>query len=280
VTGVAVVTLAHGRHEHLAAQHEALARSLRRPDHYVVVAMDDPGIRPATEHGLLRHVVQVPADASGLPLAAARNRGVDHALRHGADVLVLLDVDCLPAPDLVAAFAAACAEDPLTVWSGVVSYLAPPPPGGYPLDALDLLEDPHPARPDPGRGGALRRTDPDLFWSLAFAVSADGWRQSGGFCEDYVGYGGEDTDFGHLVVAAGLEHGVLGDARAYHQWHPVSSPPVEHLDDIVRNAAVFRRRWGRWPMEGWLEAFEARGLVERLDGRWVPALRDVERMSP
>jgi hypothetical protein len=64
--------------------------------------------------------------------------------------------------------------------------------------------------------------------------------------------------------------GWIGDARAYHQWHPVSRPPVEHLDDIVRNAEIYRARWGTTPMLGWLEAFEDRGLVRRGErGRWL-----------
>ncbi|QIG42094.1 glycosyltransferase family 2 protein [Nocardioides anomalus] len=266
---VAVVTLAHGRHEHLAAQHRSLARGSRRPDRYVVVAMDDPSIEPTVRDGLRREVVAVPREPLGLPLAAARNAGVAHALAGGADTVVLLDVDCLAGPDLVAAYAAACATEPATVWSGVVTYLPEPPPGGYDLARLDALDDPHPARPDPGPGHALYGTDPDLFWSLSFAMAASAWGHAGGFCEDYVGYGGEDTDFGHAVVRSGLEHGVLGGARAYHQWHPVSRPPVEHLDDVLRNAALFHERWGRWPMEGWLAAFEERGLAAFRDGRWV-----------
>ena len=269
MTRVAVVTLAHGRHDHLEGQHESLARGSRRPDEYVVAAVDDPALGPATRWGLRRQVVRVPRHALGLPLAAARNRGVAHALAGGADVVVLLDVDCLAGYDLVAAYADACVEEPGTVWSGPVTYLADPPAGGYPLDRLDQLDDPHPARPDPGPSRRLQNADPDLFWSLSFAVSASAWRRVGGFCEEYVGYGGEDTDFGQLVIARGLEHGVLGDARAYHQWHPVASPPVEHLDDVLRNAALFHSRWGRWPMEGWLSAFEERGLAVHRDGRWV-----------
>ena len=81
---------------------------------------------------------------------------------------------------------------------------AAPRAGGYPLDRLDLLDDPHPARPDPGPSRVLAPLDPDLFWSLSFAISRRAWQQVGGFCEDYVGYGGEDTDFGLRVVDAGL----------------------------------------------------------------------------
>ena len=62
----------------------------------------------------------------------------------------------------------------------------------------------------------------------------------------------------------------MGDARTYHQHHPTQEPPVQHLDDILRNGAIFAERWGRWPMGGWLAEFETRGLVERTpDGGWV-----------
>jgi len=53
----------------------------------------------------------------------------------------------------------------------------------------------------------------------------------------------------------------VGGAWAYHQHHPSPDPPVQHLRDIIRNAAVFHRRWGWWPMSGWLHEFERRGLI-------------------
>ena len=64
----------------------------------------------------------------------------------------------------------------------------------------------------------------------------------------------------------------VGGAWAYHQHHPISSPPREHLADIVRNARRFRARWGRWPMEGWLARFAAEGLVE-----WEPGGTTIRR---
>ena len=63
-----------------------------------------------------------------------------------------------------------------------------------------------------------------------------------------------------------------GGATAYHQHHPSENPPVGHLHDIVRNAHIFRRSWGRWPMVGWLEEFARRGLV-RFDGDTLEELR-------
>ena len=265
----AVVTIARGRHEHLRLQHASLASSTRTPDHWVLVAMDDPALHDwPSRQGLRPHVVPIETHPAGLPLAAARNRGAEHATRLGADVLVFLDVDCAAGPDLVGAYADAVAQEPGTVWSGPVTYLDPPGPGGYELASLPDLDAPHPARPAPPPGVRRRDGDPDLFWSLSFALSAEAWRRAGGFHEGYVGYGAEDTDFGRLVLEAGLSLGWDGAARAYHQWHPTESPPRAHLDDILRNGALFHRRWGRWPMSGWLQAFEAEGLVRRRGTGW------------
>ena len=75
------------------------------------------------------------------------------------------------------------------------------------------------------------------------------------------GYGAEDTDFGRKAEMLGIDLAWVGGARAYHQHHPVSDPPVEHLEDILRNGALYARRWGTWPMGGWLNAFEQRGLI-------------------
>jgi N-acetylglucosaminyl-diphospho-decaprenol L-rhamnosyltransferase len=263
---VVVVTIAHGRHDHLALQMESLAACSRPPDEHVVVAMDDAALArwPA-------FVVSLPAASDGLPLAAARNLGVSTALDLAADVVICLDVDCLAGEQLVGAYADAVASDPAVVWSGPVTYLQPPPAAGYDLSAMPSLDDPHPARPAPAPGGVEIDDRWELFWSLSFACSPSAWRRTGGFCEDYVGYGGEDTDFGRVASGRGLRLGWVGSARAYHQWHPVSDPPVEHLDDILRNGATFYERWGSWPMEGWLAEFERRGLVRKQGETWLRA---------
>lgn len=265
----AVITLVKGRRNHLVNQHRALLGSTLAPDHYVVVAIDDPEVREWQPDGALRPlVVSMSGGADGLPLAAARNLGARSAIDLGADLLVFLDVDCLPSVDLVTAYAAvACREQtPSQVLCGPVAYLPPPPPGGYDLDALDDIADPHPARPAPAPGEVVvARDGHHLFWSLSFALRTEVWTRLGGFDEAYVGYGAEDTDFGQRVAGAGLPLTWVGSACAYHQYHPVSDPPIEHVEDIVRNANRFRDRWGFWPMTGWLDAFAARGLVE-LDG--------------
>jgi GT2 family glycosyltransferase len=259
----AVITVAHGRHRHLELQTTAWRRSTVTPDVRCVVALDDAGV--ATAAGPDCDTVEFNArDARGLPIAAARNAGADRALQHGAELLVFLDVDCLPGDSMLARYQAAYASVGAGVLlGGPVTYLPPPASSGYRLDALPALTRPHPARPDPAPGTLVAATDYDLFWSLSFAIAADTWRRLGGFCVDYVGYGGEDTDFAAVAQSAGIGFSWVGGAHAYHQHHPVSDPPVEHLEAIVRNASIFRRRWGRWPMTGWLDEFERLGLITR-----------------
>jgi len=254
---IALITIASGRHAHLAAQEAAVRRGTRLPEVRVVVAMDDPAIAAVVPHA---DVVPVPRVHGALPLAAARNAGVARALEAGAELLVLLDVDCLPATELVARYAEAAVSHG-GLLSGPVGYLPPAPAVGYPTDGLRDLAPAHPARPVPDDHAVLPAQDPDLFWSLSFALSAETWRRIGGFCEDFYGYGGEDTDFGHAAALAGVDHWWVGGAWAFHQHHGEPGPPLHHVDDVLRNAEVFHRRWGRWPMRGWLEEFARRDLA-------------------
>ncbi|MDG4664846.1 galactosyltransferase-related protein [Mycobacterium sp. 236(2023)] len=265
----AVVTVAHGRHGHLTLQERALARTKPRADLRCVVALDDPEIAGLVVDAT---VVECPASPQGLPLARARNLGALQALSAGADLLIFLDVDCLPGPLLIARYLDAYRRMGEVLLAGPVTYL-PPAADGYDLDNLAGMTAPHPARPAPAPGALVTASDHDLFWSLSFAVSAPTWQQIGGFCEDYVGYGGEDTDFAAIARSHGVPLVWVGGAHAYHQHHPVSDPPVEHVAAIVANARLFRQRWGRWPMEGWLDAFERRGLIRRSGG-------DISLVSP
>ena len=257
-----VVTVAHGRHDHLGHQLRLLAQSDPHSAH-VVVAIDDHEISRVVERhrgGRDVGVVSVGAARDGLPLATARNRGVRHAVARGADLLVLLDVDCAVGPDTLGRYAEAAESGP-ALFCGPVTYL--PEAAAIPRapEGLTALRRPHPARPDPPVGEVTIGGDHNLFWSLSAALTPTTWAEIGGFCEDYVGYGGEDTDFAWLARSCGIDLVWVGGADAYHQHHRISSPPVEHVEAIVRNARLFHDRWGQWPMRGWLDAFAERGLI-------------------
>lgn len=206
--------------------------------------------------------LRVPPGQSGLRVGAARNAAARVAQERGADLLVFLDVDCLPGPRLLERYLAAARSHPGDLLCGPVTYLASVqrPAAGAELAGLTR---PHPARPYPPEGAVVKAgtAEWDLFWSLSFAVTPRTWQRVGGFDEAYEGYGAEDTDLGRRARAAGVGLGWVGGAHAYHQWHPAGSPPWRHLDDILRNGALFAERWGEWPMRGWLDAFVAAGAV-------------------
>lgn len=283
---VAVCSIASGRHAHLERQLWGLRRQTRAPDLVVVASMGDPGLADVVAHGAApgwrTAVPSVPVPVEGLPLAAARNVAAAAAIASGAHLLVFLDVDCIPSPGLVARYAAALhaareltARGPV-VLSGEVAYL-PEVEQGQDYRDLDLdgLAEPHPGRPVLAPSAVEVAQDVRLFWSLSFAVTAADWVTLGGFDERYVGYGAEDTDFGQRLEAAGGSLVWVGGARAHHQHHPTSSPPVQHLQAVVTNANRFAAQWGWFPMETWLRAFEERGLARWSvrEGRWEVAAR-------
>lgn len=279
---VAVCTIVHGRHAHLRNQRHALVTSEQPGQLHVVVSMADPGVGAVlddTAYCAARTEWRDLPAPDGLPLAAARNEAARLAIAGGAEVLVFLDVDCLPEPGLLGSYAAAvdsrAGADPgrPAVWCGGSTDL-PSMPGSatYPVadpQALRAMSVPRTGRPVLPVGQVLREDDLTTFWSLNFALAPSDWVAIGGFDEAYVGYGGEDTDFAQRLGRADGHLVWLGGAVAHHQWHGTQRPPVDHLDDIVRNANLFHDRWGWWPMGGWLEAFADRGLAGVDDrGRW------------
>ncbi|GAB3078055.1 glycosyltransferase [Corynebacterium aquatimens] len=199
-------------------------------------------------------------------LARARNAGAREAIARGNDTVIFLDADCVAGGDLVPLYTKALTLNPEAIVAGPVTYMKRG-------ELRTTRPDPHPARPNPAFGDVVSADDYNLFWSLSFACTAATWERIedtfGGFDTGFTGYGGEDTDFGQNLSAHGFELLWVGGAHAFHQWHEVSSPPWEHLDDILTNAAYFHSKWGWWPMEGWLKEFEAAGAIALIDDRWV-----------
>lgn len=211
--------------------------------------------------------VHVPPGRHGLRVGAARNAAAEEALARGAELLVFLDVDCLPSPGLLHRYAEAAASLPDGILCGPVTYLRSVERPREP-DELAAHTRPHPGRPapPPGEIATAHPAEYDLFWSLSFAVTPATWRRLGGFDERYEGYGAEDTDLGRRAREGGIALHWVGGADAYHQWHPAGTPPWRHLDDILRNGALFAERWGEWPMRGWIEEFVRAGAVEEHAG--------------
>jgi GT2 family glycosyltransferase len=126
-----VVVPSHNRRDQLLEVLDGLGRQTMRDAMEVVVVLDGCGdgsaeaVR-AVEWPFPLKVVEQPA----LGVAAARNRA---AVEASYDLLVLLDDDIVPAPDLVAEHVSAAAAGELTLTMG---RHPPPAPSGDPLEAM------------------------------------------------------------------------------------------------------------------------------------------------
>ena len=249
-----VLTLVHGRRNHLTNLIRGLEGSIELPDALVIVQMNEEKAHwKSCEFPVIHRMVS--SGHGGLPLAAARNEAVRHA--PGRE-LVFLDVDCIPDIGLITQYRAALATREEAVFQGETVYL---PPGAVSTETstqdLKQMGMKHPVHQGHQAGEVLPH---QLFWSLNFACRRETFERLGGFDERYQGYGGEDTDFAFHAAACGVPIKYVA-ALAFHQFHPSFDPPLNHLASIVANARLFRQRWGTWPMGGWLGQFADAGYI-------------------
>ncbi|HEV7381296.1 MAG TPA: galactosyltransferase-related protein, partial [Dyadobacter sp.] len=221
------------------------------PDELIIVHMNEPELDCHSEHFPVRSYSL--KTEGKLPLAEARNKAAEKA---NYSNLVFIDVDCIPAKDLLFLYNYAMeASDKL--FAGHVRYLREEalehPDFFAELDSLSA--------PDPVRS-QLTELSYSLFWSLNFGCSKEIFDQIGGFDTRFAGYGAEDTDFSFSAKNKNVPLEFL-DCMAYHQHHASYDPPLNHFEDIIKNAHTFFTKWGVWPMEGWLSKFEALGLISQ-----------------
>ena len=211
----AVITPVAGRHGHLRPPACGAAAPEPAAAPHVVVAMGDGEARRCRAAcGDAADVVAVERPAAGLPLAAGAQRRRRARARGAAPSCSCSSTStACPAPDCSSATARPPAGRARHCSAARSRYLPPAPRGGYPATGLARSPRRTRRRPAPPDGVLQRSGDHALFWSLSFAVTRATWRRIGGFSEAYVGYGGEDTDFGQLAAARGRRP-VLGRRRA------------------------------------------------------------------
>lgn len=270
LTTASVLTIAAGRDAHLRNVMLGLSRQTVQPVELIIAHMQDAPYTDLPEVTFPVH--QIAVTGPELPLACARNTAAAAAT---GELLIFLDVDCIPTPTLVEDYARACSDfDGLMM--GEVMYL----PGGatrkgWRSEDFDTVAVRHSDRQGPPASGVEICTDYRCFWSLNFALPAAVFRDTGGFDERFTGYGGEDTDFGKALTLAGHQLGWIPGAKVHHQYHPHHMPPVHHLHSVVRNAELFAQKWGYRTMEHWLYAFMLLGLIDN-SGPQIKILREID----
>jgi GT2 family glycosyltransferase len=247
---ISVVTLVKGRKDALINLMEGIKRLSILPAELVIVHMNEAA------YYLLDMpipVVQIELqNEHRLPLAAARNYAINTAK---SNQVIFLDVDCIPSPSLIEDYKQAFEKADI-LWAGRIRYLREAAMAQPDLfESMQELSD-----PDPVRGHTVEFSY-ELFWSLNFGCSKGVFERIGGFDESFEGYGAEDTDFSFSARKNNVPLGTL-HTFAYHQYHPSYDPPLNHLEDILLNARVFKRKWNSWPMEGWLKKFQKMGYVD------------------
>lgn len=251
-----VITLVHGRQKHLKNMILGLCESSQRPSELVIVHMNERGDYTLPETPFPIHRISITSLETKIPLAAARNRGAQEAQ---GDLLIFLDVDCIPETTLIENYRRAqSAFNGLIM--GDIRYL---PLGvrseNWSFDELRSASIPHPNRPTVN--AVVEPTGRyELFWSLTFAITRQGFEKIGGFDTRYQGYGAEDTDFAFVARKQAVPF-ALSCALCYHQHHAVYRPPLQHFQDIITNARQFYAKWDRWVMESWLKEFADRGYI-------------------
>lgn len=266
---ISVLTLIRGRQEHFDHLVAGLKAQNRVPDELVIAYMQDEPPQVPDDTAFAIQYVHVPG--GDLPLARARNEAAAAA---AGDVLVFLDVDCIPDPWLARRVEEVFEEDLSAVYLPEVHYLAANDESwldertGEPrYSELERDAVRHPAKPDVFGTPVTPIDDYGELWGLAFVLHYQTWRDADGMDEAYIGYGAEETDFAQRLKQIDAPMYWLGGTRCFHQHHSVHKPPLQHFESIVRNAQLFRQRWGKWCMDYWLEDFERRGMIKCTDNR-------------
>jgi glycosyltransferase involved in cell wall biosynthesis len=219
---------------------DVVVESVRRlgaqvgPSFDVVVVVD--GSRDGTANALRELDLPFPLAVVEQPnngAAAARNLGAQAA---SAEIILFLDDDMRAAPDLLAAH-----EEHYRAGADAVMGHVPIDPESPP-SLLTLGDDDWAEQRRERLAAGASLTLSDLLTGQ-LSVRRDVFSELGGFDEDFTRggtFGGEDTDFGHRLLAGGYkvvfapaavswQHYVVQPAAYLRQWHQAGAADVRYV---------------------------------------------------
>jgi GT2 family glycosyltransferase len=215
------------------------------PAHFISVVVADDGseatadLALAVEEAAARlRITMVRQEREGYGAGRARNLGAAAAQ---ADVLLFVDADCLPDPELVAGHMAWHHRADNLVVIGSRQHVDSTALGAEQIadgsvDIRRLVKGDHPAdedfAPEDWRGTFYRRTGQLRHGNEAFrslltgncSLRRERFLEAGGFSADFRRWGGEDTELGWRLFAAGLFFVPANRAAVYHQQQEESHP--------------------------------------------------------
>lgn len=249
---LSLITIFSGRRKHLFNQLAGIAKGTSIPNEIIIVGINE-NFDIEDFPSLPIKFMKLEWDGQYLPIAKARNLGAHYT---NNQFLIFLDVDCIPSESFIEKMHTDLRENPGCIM-GNPYYLEAN--SNVEIQDLGKSSKPHPIRPNVEE---LRLCENyNLFWSLCFGIRKNDFLKIEGFDTNFKGYGGEDTDFAWKLHKAEIPF-YLATHKVFHQQHPVYSPPLNHLEPIIQNVIYFRKKWGKWIMENWLEAFAEMRLIK------------------
>jgi GT2 family glycosyltransferase len=245
---VAVIVLTWNGQRHTMACLRSLATMSVTPTQVIVV---DNGSTDGTPMAVRLQFpgVTVLENGENLGFAAANNRGICHALAHGADYIWLLNNDTVVAPDCLSALLAVAESDPKIGMVGPKIYYYDKPDrlqsaGGWiswhPFGTHLIGE----GEADQGQYDQIREVD--FASGCAWMVKRQAIEAIGLLDPDFFAYY-EDPDWGMRMRRAGFRVVYVPQAQVWHKGCVSSNsnlPLREYYNH--RNKLLFVRKHGLW----------------------------------
>jgi glycosyltransferase involved in cell wall biosynthesis len=267
---LSVVVPTYQRRDALQRLLTALTRQTLTPDSFeVVVAVDGSTdgtveLLEALAAPYALHVVHQPNRGR----AAARNAAI-RATR--GDVIVILDDDMEPAPELLAAHRDAHAAHERLGVMGAVPVVLPHAPTSLQRCFAARFQEHHRVMTEPGGGFLLRS-----FYIGNFSIRREHLIAAGLLDEDFVAYGNEDLELAVRLRSAGIPIEFLPEAVARQHWSKDLAAAARDAVDKGRTAVLLASKHPDAASELRLGTFDeasgafraARGLALRISSVW------------